>query len=78
MMYLWLSSAENNNIPSYAHTMIGVGAVVVNNQDQVLVVKEKYQFYNRPLWKLPGGHVEPGLSSQNHKTGLLYFICGCR
>lgn len=62
MLYLWLSSAENNNIPTYAHTMIGVGAVVVNSQDQVLVVKEKYQFYNRPFWKLPGGHVEPGLS----------------
>ncbi|XP_066153059.1 uncharacterized protein [Euwallacea fornicatus] len=59
MLYVWLSSSEIDNVPPYAHTMIGVGAVVVNESDQVLVVKEKY-FYKEPLWKLPGGYVEPG------------------
>ncbi|KAL1497739.1 hypothetical protein ABEB36_008646 [Hypothenemus hampei] len=58
MLYLWLPTTETSNIPSYAHTMVGVGAVVCNNDDQVLVVKEKY-FYKRPMWKLPGGYVEP-------------------
>ncbi|XP_060522100.1 uncharacterized protein LOC132699423 isoform X2 [Cylas formicarius] len=58
-MYLWLPTTETSNIPHYAHTMIGVGAVVVNDKDQVLVVQEKF-FYKRPMWKLPGGYVEPG------------------
>ncbi|CAG9774080.1 unnamed protein product [Ceutorhynchus assimilis] len=59
MLYLWLPTQESNNIPNYAHTMVGVGAVVVNNKGQVLVVKEKY-FYKQSMWKLPGGYVEPG------------------
>lgn len=59
-MYKWLLENETCNIPQYAHTMIGVGAVVVNNKKQVLVVKEKY--FHLPHWKLPGGYVEPGMS----------------
>ncbi|XP_068915223.1 uncharacterized protein [Tenebrio molitor] len=58
MMYLWLPTTENCNIPPYAHTMIGVGAVVVNDKAEILVVSEKY--YQVPHWKLPGGYVEPG------------------
>ncbi|XP_069691273.1 uncharacterized protein [Periplaneta americana] len=57
MMYRWLPN-EECNIPPYAHTMIGVGAVVVNDSDEILVVKEKY--FLIPHWKLPGGYVEPG------------------
>lgn len=60
MMYRWLPILENCNIPHYAHTMVGVGAVVVNDKDQVLVVTERYSILNRPFWKLPGGYVEPG------------------
>lgn len=60
MMYRWLPILENCNIPHYAHTMVGVGAVVVNDRDQVLVVTERYNILNRPFWKLPGGYVEPG------------------
>lgn len=63
MMYLWLPITENCNIPVYAHTMVGVGAVVVNNKNQVLVVQEKYSVLGRPFWKLPGGYVEPGTSN---------------
>ncbi|KAF7278378.1 hypothetical protein GWI33_008507 [Rhynchophorus ferrugineus] len=59
MLYYWLPQHESDNVPSYAHTMVGVGAVVLNESDQVLVVKEKY-FYTAPMWKLPGGYVEPG------------------
>ncbi|KAL3273828.1 hypothetical protein HHI36_015255 [Cryptolaemus montrouzieri] len=58
MMYIWLPKDETNNIPPFAHTLIGVGAVVVNDKSQVLVVKEKYA--TRTAWKLPGGYVEPG------------------
>lgn len=56
MLRKWLSD-EVDITPSFAHTLIGVGAVVVNN-DEVLVVKEKYGFVEN--WKLPGGYVEPG------------------
>ncbi|XP_057669611.1 uncharacterized protein LOC130901928 [Diorhabda carinulata] len=60
MMVLWLSTTETSNIPNYAHTMLGVGAVVSNDNNQVLVVKEKYYPGNMPHYKLPGGYVEPG------------------
>lgn len=38
--------------------MVGIGAVVVNEDNEVLTVKEKYG--QRIQWKLPGGYVEPG------------------
>ncbi|XP_031352463.1 nudix hydrolase 10 isoform X2 [Photinus pyralis] len=56
MMFRWLPK-EENNVPSYAHTMVGVGAVVVNDKSELLVVRERYGFTN--WWKLPGGYVEP-------------------
>ncbi|XP_023723732.1 nudix hydrolase 2 isoform X2 [Cryptotermes secundus] len=58
MMYRWLPTAEECNIPPYAHTMTGVGAVVVNDAHEILVVKEK--FFAIPHWKFPGGYLEPG------------------
>ncbi|XP_071530666.1 uncharacterized protein [Panulirus ornatus] len=58
MMVKWLAINEPNNIPRYAHNLVGVGAFVVNDQDELLVVRER--FYTRPHWKLPGGYVEPG------------------
>lgn len=42
----------------YAHNVIGVGAFVVNDDDELLVVRER--FHTRPHWKLPGGYVELG------------------
>ncbi|KAJ8889223.1 hypothetical protein PR048_008721 [Dryococelus australis] len=57
MMCRWLPEMEANNIPCFAHTMIGVGAVVVNSERQILVVREKY-YADVPHWKLPGGYVE--------------------
>ncbi|KRT79676.1 hypothetical protein AMK59_7502, partial [Oryctes borbonicus] len=58
MMYKWLPQEETCNIPPYAHTSIGVGSVVVNGNNEILVVSEKYRFFEH--WKLPGGYVEPG------------------
>ena len=58
MMYRWLPATETCNIPPFAHTMIGVGAVVMNEACEILVVREKYSLI--PHWKLPGGYVEPG------------------
>nr|CAD7201761.1 unnamed protein product [Timema douglasi] len=59
MMCRWLPISELNNIPPFAHTMFGVGAIVVNSAQEILVVKEKY-LPDFPHWKLPGGYVEPG------------------
>ncbi|KAG8324920.1 hypothetical protein J6590_080061 [Homalodisca vitripennis] len=58
-MVRWLAAGESH-IPVFSHTMIGVGAVVVNTENKLLVVQERYQ--NQPYWKLPGGYVEPGES----------------
>jgi len=54
----WMDSKEVCNIPSFAHTLVGVGGMVVNDKDEVLVVQER--FYTAPHWKLPGGYVDPG------------------
>uniref|UniRef100_A0A8D9EFQ7 Nudix hydrolase 8 n=2 Tax=Cacopsylla melanoneura TaxID=428564 RepID=A0A8D9EFQ7_9HEMI len=56
IMTKWLPEDQESRIPGYAHTMIGAGAVVLNEKNQVLVVKEFYR--SRPQWKLPGGYVE--------------------
>lgn len=60
-MLKWLPSDEPCQVPSYAHTMVGAGAMVVNDKNEILVVQEKY--YKRPHWKLPGGYVDPGKST---------------
>jgi len=57
-LYLWLDEKEPCQIPSYAHTNIGVGGMVINDKDEILVVQER--FYLAPHWKLPGGYVDPG------------------
>lgn len=56
MMCRWLPE-EDYNIPPFAHTMVGVGAVVVNDKHQVLVVNEKNALV-KDSWKLPGGYLE--------------------
>ena len=38
----------------------GVGGLVVNHKEQVLVVQERFSFGGKRHWKLPGGHVEMG------------------
>jgi len=58
-MIRWLKEDEPNLIPNYAHTMIGIGGIVLNKNRQILAVSEKMSIgTNR--WKLPGGYVEPG------------------
>lgn len=59
-LYRWLPVEESCNIPPYAHTMLGVGALVYNEEsEEILVVKERYSVVT-PMWKFPGGYVEPG------------------
>jgi 8-oxo-dGTP pyrophosphatase MutT (NUDIX family) len=58
MLYRWLPTVETCNMPPYAHTNLGVGAVVLNDQTQeILVVKDKHGI-SATNWKLPGGYVE--------------------
>ena len=59
MLVRWLPRHEVDQIPPYAHSMVGVGGIVIaEDRGEVLVVREKY--YKQPHWKLPGGFVEPG------------------
>ncbi|CAG5089639.1 Oidioi.mRNA.OKI2018_I69.PAR.g12287.t1.cds [Oikopleura dioica] len=54
----WLPTDDTNNVPAYPYTGIGVGGLVINSNNQVLMVKEKYAFSE--YFKLPGGHVDKG------------------
>ncbi|TDG41788.1 hypothetical protein AWZ03_011803 [Drosophila navojoa] len=57
-MYLWLPKDEPSNLPSYAHTLLGVGGLVINENNEVLVVSDRHAIA-KDIWKLPGGYVEP-------------------
>jgi len=57
----WLPTNSPNMIPVYAHTTVGIGAIVVtDDRSKVLVVQENYKQKNMRIWKFPGGYVEPG------------------
>lgn len=58
MMYKWLPTDSIANIPEYAHTMIGVGGIVINDKNQILTISENHAVIPGS-WKLPGGYVEP-------------------
>ncbi|SPP78588.1 nudix hydrolase 8 [Drosophila guanche] len=58
VMYRWLPTHESSNLPNYAHTLLGVGGLVINDKDEVLVVSDRYAMIPNS-WKLPGGYVEP-------------------
>ncbi|XP_064613260.1 uncharacterized protein LOC135477040 [Liolophura sinensis] len=58
MMNRWLLEDEPSQLPEYANQYMGAGGFVVNDRQQLLVVKEK--FTKNPHWKLPGGHVNKG------------------
>jgi ADP-ribose pyrophosphatase YjhB (NUDIX family) len=53
----WLPTDEPNKLPGYMTNYLGVGGFVLNDKNEVLVVKEKY--FANPVWKLPGGMVDP-------------------
>lgn len=56
----WLSN-ESNEIADYPSLYIGVGTITINDQDEILVIKEKVQLataVNFKKWKFPGGYVD--------------------
>ena len=61
--YLMLTCAlvEGAYMPPYATHYIGIGGVVLTTEQELLVVREKYGFGDRPpTLKLPGGALQPG------------------
>ena len=60
-LLLTCSLVEGSHIPPYASHYIGAGGVVLNEDRELLVVREKYGFGGRPATlKLPGGALRSG------------------
>ena len=58
MMTLPLS--KDTHIPNYATPNLGAGAVVINENNELLVVNERFRRdQTKPYFKLPGGAVDP-------------------
>lgn len=58
MLTQWLPNTPNT-IPTFASHYVGVGGFVLNENREILVIKEK----NGPatgIWKIPGGMADPG------------------
>ena len=56
-----LQVEENAFVPPYATHYIGIGGVVINEDNELLVVSERYRASGRgPAYKLPGGALQPG------------------
>lgn len=56
-MLLWLDDNIECKVPPFATHHVGVGGVVLNNNNEILLVKEKLK---NSQWKLPGGYVNLG------------------
>ena len=56
-LLLWLPDDRPCAVPPFATHHVGVGAVIVNEKQELLVVKEKSKLAG---WKLPGGYVNLG------------------
>lgn len=57
-LMLWLPQNISCKVPPFATHHIGVGGVVFNNENKILVIREKSRLYNN--WKLPGGLINLG------------------
>jgi 8-oxo-dGTP pyrophosphatase MutT (NUDIX family) len=51
---------ENAFVPTHATHYIGVGGVVINDRQELLVVCERHRRTSQPYYKLPGGALQPG------------------
>jgi 8-oxo-dGTP pyrophosphatase MutT (NUDIX family) len=58
MMVLRL--VEDAFVPYHATHYVGVGGVVINARQELLVVCEKHRRTSKPYYKLPGGALHPG------------------
>jgi 8-oxo-dGTP pyrophosphatase MutT (NUDIX family) len=51
---------EDAFVPTHATHYIGVGGVVINDRQELLVVCERHRRTSQPYYKLPGGALQPG------------------
>jgi 8-oxo-dGTP pyrophosphatase MutT (NUDIX family) len=51
---------EDAFIPTHATHYIGVGGVILNERQELLVVCERHRRTSQPYYKLPGGALQPG------------------
>jgi len=56
-MLLWLDDNTECKVPPFATHHCGVGGIVLNKSNEILLVKEKSK---NSTWKLPGGYVNLG------------------
>jgi 8-oxo-dGTP diphosphatase len=59
LMCKWLDATTHDKMPAYADHYVGVGGVVINNKDEILLIQERRQPEPRQ-WKFPGGFMDPG------------------
>ncbi|KAE7995218.1 hypothetical protein FH972_000039 [Carpinus fangiana] len=60
MLLYWLPQGAHS-LPGNATHRVGVGAFVMNDRRELLVVQEKYGFFRgKGIWKLPTGVVDEG------------------
>jgi len=62
LMCKWVDETMANRLPAYADHYVGVGGIMVNDQNQVLMIQERRsigQGASKP-WKFPGGYVDRG------------------
>ncbi|CAM9691442.1 unnamed protein product, partial [Hapterophycus canaliculatus] len=57
MMYLWLPEDIEDKVPAYGTHHLGVAGCVVNDNKEVLLVKDKHK---NAMWKFPGGLADLG------------------
>ena len=81
MMTNWLPVDVPSPLPPNASHQVGVGAFVVNEKRQVLVVQEKFGplrgmgFWKFPTGELAGGGGEQDMGSCRHRAWGLRIAC---
>jgi len=59
LMCLWLDEAMADRLPAYADHFVGVGGIMVNDNNEVLMIQERRSMV-AGAWKFPGGFVDNG------------------
>jgi len=57
-MCKWLDKKVEDRLPAYADHYVGVGGIVINSKEEVLMIQERRAKVK--LWKFPGGYVDQG------------------
>ena len=60
MLNRFIPDDEINSLPPNASTQVGIGAIVLNPENQVLLVQEAVGPSHEDMWKIPTGLVECG------------------